>query len=213
MEKPYESPPTSGCIELVVNIQPVSVQAVSEKKLEMKKVVLDAIREFDFYLSGDVAVFIEWYGNEQRRYEADDDPDTDNIIKPIIDALSGVDGILFDDCQLQHVSCSWIDTLEEDSLLVRVEFVPDEYCIREGIVFIQFDGGLCFPVNVVEKRDERLVFDLANNVNQKLQLRDKMRAENGYFAGKGIMPIQRLFHRTRLHGFQVIKFNEFGKIS
>src|SRR5450631_1948406 len=103
---------------------PVSVQAAAESKRRFKDAMRAITKTAEFLLSGDVELRVEWYISETERYETDRAPDIDNIRKPLIDAVVGPDGLVIDDNQIQHVSCSWMDVARESQeLVVELNFV------------------------------------------------------------------------------------------
>jgi Holliday junction resolvase RusA-like endonuclease len=104
-------------VSISVPLPPVSQQARSESKASFQAEIENAISSYEFLLSGDVSVTVEWSISQQTRYETDRSPDVDNILKPLIDALAGPAGLMIDDNQVQHVSCHWIDSYNDDEKL------------------------------------------------------------------------------------------------
>lgn len=70
----------------------------------------------------------KWRKEEQRYHLGK--PDTDNIIKAIGDALTGLAWI--DDKQIQLRECWKAYTFEQESLEVKIEFEPDAEMKRKG---------------------------------------------------------------------------------
>jgi Holliday junction resolvase RusA-like endonuclease len=144
---PLESVPPPGLLEFTLPLAPVSQQAKSEAKSEFKCAVQAFTKTAQYLLAGDVQLSVEWLVSEQARYETDRSPDVDNILKPLIDSLVGPDGLVIDDNQIQSVSCSWIDWhREEEQIRVELRFLPDEWLQKQGLVFVQFENGLCMPI-------------------------------------------------------------------
>ena len=197
-------PPCDGSFTFTVPVVPVSFQAAKKRKSVVTAAVSAAIKDFEYYLSGEVAIYIEWYGSEARRYETDCDPDVDNIIKPILDALCGKSGIIFDDCQVQTVMCSWIDTLGEDVLQLRFDYMPDLYCPKEGLFFVRYDGNLCMPFN--KRKGEEWLPKLIDLNHERVQLKMKIEKEKGVGAARGLMAIQKLFHISRVSSFPIVEY-------
>src|SRR5437870_4850696 len=139
----------SGELTILVEAPPVSLQSASARK----EIVTDMIRRHtlrrDFFISGDVQIDVEWMQNEHWRYETHLSPDVDNILKPMIDALCGPSGVLLDDCQVQAVSCRWIDwTRTDQQFEIRIRFFPEESLAKTGLLFVNVGKSLCFPFNV-----------------------------------------------------------------
>lgn len=102
-------PSDSGLFTIRIPIKPVSLQASRRKKDVVTGAIRSITRTLDYLLAGDIAVMITWFINPEERYESGDPADVDNIVKPIMDALSGPEGIMVDDCQVQHLTCFWVD--------------------------------------------------------------------------------------------------------
>ncbi|MHA7862980.1 RusA family crossover junction endodeoxyribonuclease [Flagellimonas marinaquae] len=102
-EKYTDRPPEFGELTLSFSLQPVSLQSSSRKKEFIKNEIRKTTSKLKYLLSGDVKVEIQWILHEQERYESGESPDIDNIIKPILDGISGPNGILIDDCQVQTI--------------------------------------------------------------------------------------------------------------
>ena len=90
---PLDIPPEDGLITFEVPIAPVSFQGTGTRKAGVVAAVRSAVSGCEYLLSGDVKIAIEWRISERARYEADSAADVDNIVKPILDALSGPSGI------------------------------------------------------------------------------------------------------------------------
>lgn len=94
---------------------------------------------------------IQWLVYEQERYENPDLPDMDNIIKPILDGLTGPDGVLIDDCQVQTVSSHWIDWNKKEHHNIRIRYCPDDYVSKQNLAFVNIGNNLYMPFNTNSK--------------------------------------------------------------
>jgi hypothetical protein len=111
-----------------------------------------------FLLAGDVKVGIEWTLHEQDRYESDAPPDVDNILKPLLDALCGPQGVLIDDCQVQAVDCRWLDwTLREQRVEITIDFRNDEWIPKKDLCFMHLGSSIYFPINTTPPAAARLL--------------------------------------------------------
>lgn len=205
---PLESVPPPGLLEFTLPLAPVSQQAKSEAKSAFKCAVQAFTKTAQYLLAGDVQLSVEWLVSEQARYETDRSPDVDNILKPLIDSLVGPDGLIIDDNQIQSVSCSWIDWhREEEQIRVELRFLPDEWLQKQGLVFVQFENGLCMPIQTGESPMGKLgLLEAYSNV--LAARRDADKSGLPYKWGRILMPKQRVFHRTRIHGFHVYQETE-----
>lgn len=206
---PLGATPPPGLLELTLALAPVSQQANAEAKLALREAVRAVTRTAGYLLAGDVKLSVEWLVSEQARYETDRSPDIDNILKPLVDSFVGPEGLLIDDNQLQQVSCSWIDWKNEnEQLRIELTFFPDEWISKRGLVFVQFENGLCLPIPEAEAPHERLGWLNAYS-NVLAARKDADAAGIPYTWARVLMPKQRVFHRTRIHGFTVFSEHEF----
>ncbi len=201
------APPDNGILEFTVAAAPVSAQA----KLKARKAALqDKIRKLfvplGYLLSGEVHVDIKWVIHEKDHHETDAAPDIDAILKPLLDAMSGPDGLLVDDSQVQSVACRWIDSgSREQCLKFEIRFLADEWVSKKGLIFVHFGDNLCFPLNDTMPTD--LALRCAETVQRMLDTKRRIEAETGdYYTARRMLPAQRMFHRSRVaEKFEVIE--------
>ena len=201
-------PPSHGEIEFAVPLPPVSHQASSKSKADFMRVVRDITEGASYLLSGDIQLEVEWMVQEQIRYETDRAPDLDNILKPLFDSIRGPNGIIVDDTQIQRISCSWIDlTQEGEQLFVSLKYLPDEWIPKEGLFFVQFEGAMCMPMHHTSSSSEQLLhLDLFERmIDRRNQL---IQRGESYQRARYFMSVQRVFHKTRLKGFEVVTASE-----
>lgn len=199
-----EIPPQSGEMHIELEIEPMSSGASAKSKKILRKSLHEKCKQFQFLLSGDVQIEIIWMVHEQYRYECHKAPDIDNIIKPILDCLSGPDGILIDDTQIQYIGCRWIDWTEDDHKLeIVLNYFPDLYVRKKDLQFVEFDQGLCFPINTFHPEEGIKI--LLDAVSESLRVHKKLEDHGmDYYDAKGVLPIQRFFHRNKLTSFTII---------
>jgi len=188
-----------------LNVGPVSQQARGPVKEVFKSQLRALTAVKDFLFSGDVKVDVEWGIHEQVRYETDRSADVDNILKPLLDALAGPDGIIVDDNQVQAVSCHWVDTyqLGTEHVRIRVDDPIGVILPKAGLRFVQLDGGLCVPISGTWPA--ALAIKLLDIYASALKHRnDALAAGMDYYQTQFIMPVQRIFHRSRLGEFDVV---------
>lgn len=206
-----EEPPEFGLIEFTADVTPVSLQAPGERRRRLQEKVREIVRSVKYLLTGEVQINIEWFLHEKERYESVSSPDVDNVIKPLLDAISGPDGLIINDCQVQAVTCHWVDWVRNDQQLIfQVRFMPDLWVHKERLKFVHFGKGLCFPLegNVPEKEKSMLV----QMVQKMLTARDKLDSEGiDYYQSRIVLPAQKFFHRARLRGFAVVDADDLGR--
>lgn len=199
-----EHTPT-GIISFRVNLAPTSQQAKRSVKDEFTKACKEAMMKFPVVLYGEVKVDIEWYIHEQDRYETDAAPDVDNILKPLLDGLHGPGALLIDDCQVQEVSCRWIDSATHEQFVeIEIRHRPDDWLLRESFFFVEFENCLCMPLIDSAPREAKVLlleaWRLAFAAREAL-----LQKKWDWYSANGVMPIIRPFHKSRvIKRFKVI---------
>ena len=200
--------PAEDSILLEVPMQPVSLQASRKKKDITTAAIRKALSKPRFLLCGDVTIDVEWWLHESFRYESISAPDVDNVLKVILDALSGPKGIIINDCQVQGVSCHWIDwTKTQQQFTIRINYVPGEWLANDSIRFVRFNKTLCLPIDNDFPPDE---------VMKLLQLMEKRSEYQRQFEHYGAsyemvrakMPSQRFFHIGHVRGFDIVDMGD-----
>lgn len=207
-----DNPPETGEIEFIIDRPPVSLQSKGNRKKEFKEHVAAKVDKAGFLLSGDVSVRIQWSVHEQKRYETCTSADVDNIVKPLLDAICGPKGILIDDNQVQAIECFWVDSYEYDreQIDIRIKYIPDEYLPKKDLSFICMEKNICIPFWKNHRPEELAIFISAHE--QMLASRDKMiDAGMNYYESKEVMSVQRVFHKSRLKGFDIKNVDELKK--
>lgn len=168
------------------------------------------VAPYQYLLSGDVKVEIEWSISQRARYESDSAADVDNIVKPILDAMSGPDGILVDDCQVQELTCYWTGGYlypAEERVSIKLKFDPDAYYAKAGLQFLHIEKGLCYPIH----GDVGSEFALrqAEHIIDRFQgARDMVARGTDLASARLTLPIQRVFHRSKIGAFRTITIEE-----
>ncbi len=149
-------------------------------------------------LHGEVKIHIEWTINEQSRYETDSAPDVDNIIKPLLDGLQGPDALLIDDCQVQEIACSWIDSpVRDQSVSISIRHKPDDWFNRGKLRFVEFPKCLCMPLIEDGPREAQLL--LLETWEKMFKTRNALLARGwDWYSAQGVMSIVRPFHKSRV---------------
>jgi len=203
-------PPESDELSICVELPPVSLQSSASAKNNFIQAVRAECSKYTFLISVDVQVEVTWYVHEQQRYETDRSPDVDNILKPLLDGLSGPEGLLIDDNQVQSIYCSWIDwTNRDEAVEVRIKFFHDEGWVPRGhFRFIQFDKGLCYPIATYFPNELQEAYVSIFEKGFHIRFDAEKRGLN-YEDARGLMPLARIFHRTRIGRFPVITLEAF----
>jgi len=196
-----DEPPDGGIITFEMPVRPVSVQSSREARKAMVDTVSKFVEPCAFLLTGELEIRIEWTLHERERYEGVHSPDIDNILKPLLDAISGPRGILVNDCQVQSVRCHWIDwTISDQKLAFEIRYLDDEWIGKADLLWVEYERKLCMPLNT--NLPAKIQLDMINCWDTMLSGSRKMEALAGsYEAGRRLLPLQRPFHRARLREF------------
>ena len=113
-------------------------------------------------------------------------------------------GIMIDDSQIQTVSCNWIDSYNygTEKIVVNVEYSPDEFVSKDGLVFVKVEEDLYMPFSKNLPKDlmKRMLDIFENMFSLRNQL---MEQGNDYYSAKMAMSVQRVFHKGRLSEFSL----------
>ncbi len=139
-------------VELRLEFERV-VTSQSKKRFrdELCSEIQKELQKFEWICSGPLNVEFCWYLHGTNRQETDKIGDIDNITKPVLDSLTGPNGILVDDSQVKSLHTFWLSRnheSEKDALLIRVDFSNDLCLRKENLLFIQYTGAVCLPLNV-----------------------------------------------------------------
>lgn len=201
-----EQPPDYGSLQFSVDGPPASLQSSSGSRQEVESRVTENLEDVQYLLADDVQVEIRWFIHERDRYESDAAPDIDNILKPLMDALCGADGLIIDDCQVQAVGCYWLDSNDGSQRLgFSVDYSPDSWVKKKGLRFIHVYNGLCYPLpGDLNDRQSRFMTEMIKMI---VEMRDEFEDLGAdYYQSKLLMPSQRVFHRTRVASeFEVLE--------
>lgn len=197
--------PTGDTLFLNVQQPAVSLQSKRKHKDVLTRALREELRTLDYLYSGEVSVTIEWLIHERLRYETLTSPDVDNIIKVVLDALSGPAGVMINDCQVQHVSCNWIDTTaSSQSLLISVRpNMMDDWVPKRALVFVRLLNRMCWPLNLDLPPD--VIDRMLSQLEKMVALNQDFRSKGmDWYTAQSVMPIQQPFHSGRLRGFEVL---------
>ncbi len=205
-----DCPPEYGELILCFSLEPVSLQSSSVKREFVKAQIKETTKNINYLLSGDVKVEIQWLLHEQQRYESAKAPDIDNIIKPILDGLSGPDGILIDDCQVQTVGSHWIDwTKEEHRINIYIKYIADDYVMKQGLIFVNMGQNLYMPFHTTTSTEgNKLILE---HLTKMTVLKNQILEKTGdYYQAKMFNSVQRVFHKSRIfEDFVTIEYEAF----
>jgi Holliday junction resolvase RusA-like endonuclease len=194
-----------AAVRIEASIDPVSLQADSDRKKTFKAALATAIKDgTDRIFTGDVKAEITWFVSEERRYNTHIVADVDNIIKPLFDAVTGPDGILIDDNQVQQIGASWLDADPRNLkfTMVVAALSPDEFIPRTNLKFVDLGSPYgCMLVPDGPGMLRRML--IKTPVDAIRHHRELLALGIEPVAAKMHMPIQRFYPSARVRGFKV----------
>ncbi len=205
MSTRFEEPPEYGELELEFPLAPVSLQATRAAKAQFQEQLRTETRKFAYLLDDYVTIDLEWFIHERYRWESDASADVDNIVKPLLDALCGPEGILIDDCLVKSFSSTWFaSTSDKQRVLIRIKYDADHYLPKDGLVFVRVDGAMCYPVPIDAQKKALRPWLLALKAAVVGRALIERLAED-YYPARYVLP-PGFIHRTRLNQFKVYDY-------
>lgn len=158
MDNPFSNESFSlGVVAFSANVKPVSAQNKNEDKLRFRTEVQKITSMSSYIITGTCWVAIDYYCCNINRLKNPGVYDMDNIVKPIMDALVGQNGLMVDDVLVDRVTVNWIDTQMHDHFTVEIEY-PDLYFSKKSdLVFIKSNSGWCWPVSRTMIQDVKTI--------------------------------------------------------
>ncbi|MDR5759758.1 RusA family crossover junction endodeoxyribonuclease [Caballeronia sp. LZ035] len=183
----------------------VSTQSRSERKQELTKAIQSELSRFKWLISGSVQIEFAWFLHGIERQETDKVGDIDNVTKPILDALTGSNGILIDDSQVGSIHTFWMSRNEQvtyNVLKLDIQFSNDDCLDKRNLVFIQYWNAMCVAMNV-DFGNQKSVLAALIVVQMRERHRQTARAirDAGACADHYLVQSTWDFHRTRVDGF------------
>jgi hypothetical protein len=201
------APPESG--EIVFELASFSEAGVSYAPEVLANYVRGIVSPLNYFLDGDVAIQIRWSLQERQRWEAKDPADIEQVLQGVFGGMCGKDGIIFDECQVQHTAVSWIYwACADQKVQIQIKFNSDEFIYKPGLVFVQLQDSLCFPVPLpIQQKGLSMWLDV---LERSLRAReDSVLVEAG---PSRVMPV-RFIHCSRIKDFPVHGLAELRKCS
>jgi len=195
-------------VQIKLSSVPVSIQAKKERRDQIAEEIRNVCLPAKLLFSGDVGVTIQLRRLEQEHYESDRAADIDNVIKPILDGLSGPDGVMIDDNQVQSVHCYWIQQLDAPNAILTIDNRLREYVYKDKLFFVHMGNQLYFPMNGFMPKE--IILKMLEMLETYRDTRANLQALGitNYEDQRYFMPVQRYFHKTRLAKYRCIEIEE-----
>lgn len=184
-------------IHFNINTVPVSVQNKSKKKKVFKKEIKKIVSKSEYIITSTVWIHIDYYCSHFKRFKNPGMYDIDNIIKPIIDALTGIDGILIDDIIIDRITVNWIDS-ENERIEITASYPDWLFMKKEELIFLKSKSNWCFPISRKIKEEIKKLLCMYINIWNSIQ------SENDYYKNVASIPIQNFIHYSKIknNGFE-----------
>ncbi|MFC6149916.1 MULTISPECIES: RusA family crossover junction endodeoxyribonuclease [Mumia] len=189
---------------------PVSLQANTVRKKQFRAAFGAAVQEATRGIfTHDVEVTLVWLIEEARRYQTHLVADLDNVLKPLLDAITGPGGVFIDDNQVQSIRASWMTPgAGGPGFELTIEaLMGDDYVERAGLSFVEFSADRCYMLHGgLGPWEARVVAQFRRMVAAYHSELAMGFAED---VARMILPIARPFPRARLGRFRVRHESEF----
>lgn len=197
-----------GYVKFAVHSKPVSQQNVKGKRAALKKKLQELTCQSEYIVTGTCWIAIDYYCQHVRREKNPGVYDIDNIIKPILDGLTGAGGLIVDDVVVNRVIVNWIDTPHDDWFEIEIEYPDLLFSRKEGLVFLKSPSGWCFPSS------EELISnaDYMALASRYFTTWESISSEDGYYKSVLELPIQNFIYYEKLRGrgFQFVELTVVG---
>jgi len=189
-------------IQICIESSPVSAQNRNCVKKEFKSDVHKITSQCEYIITSTCWIAIDHYCQHIKRMKNPGVYDVDNIIKPILDSLVGVNGVLIDDVIVDRVSVNWIDTPHEDYIEIDIQYPDLLYTKKSELVFIKSNNGWCFPAGRSITKQAPFV----ELLRKYFDTWESIKTEENYYSFVGILPIQNFIYFSKIKdkGYQVM---------
>ncbi|WP_416968766.1 RusA family crossover junction endodeoxyribonuclease [Streptomyces sp. 4F14] len=198
-----------GRVEIHSAVDPVSLQTSAARKAAFMGALGSAVRSGTTgVFTHDVEVTLVWLIEESRRYQTHLVADLDNVLKPILDAVTGADGIMIDDNQVQSIRASWMTPGARAGFELHfTALTRDEYVTRRGLSFVEFGPDRCLLLPQADRAVQAVIVQAHREA--LTSYREMLDAGIPDSAARGVLPSARPFPRARLGAFEVRHHTEF----
>lgn len=197
-------------VEIRSNVDPITLQAESARKCAFQDALGEAVKDATTGVyTHDVEVTLIWFVAESRRYQTHLIADLDNVMKPILEAVTGPDGILIDDNQIQSIRAMWMTpgTFGAGFELTFESLMRDDFVTREGLSFVEFAADRCYILHgSLGEHAAEVVSAFRRMVATYHDLVSRGMPEA---QARGVLPLVRPYPRARLGRFKLSHESEF----
>jgi Holliday junction resolvase RusA-like endonuclease len=178
-----------------------SIQNKKEIKKRLKKEIQKITSQSEYIITSNCHININYHCMVTERVKNHGAFDIDNIVKPILDSLSGNNGIIIDDSLFDRVTVNWMYFEMIEKIEIEIEYIDLLYARKDELLFCR-KNNWCFPIieQELSKISEliRLYYEIWERVNNVDQ----------YYENVSMLPIQRFvpYNKIKDKGFKIIDF-------
>lgn len=184
----------NGLVKFSAFLKPVSTQNNGAKRAAFKNELQEITKNSKYIIIGTCWIAIDYYCQHVKREKNPGVYDIDNIIKPILDALVGYNGLLMDDVIVNRVTVNWIDTPLDDYFEVEIEYPNLLFTEKETLVFLKESSGWCFPSSFQLIKNEKYIERMRNYYS----IWNGISNEDDYYNVLGTLPIQNFVYYSKI---------------
>jgi Holliday junction resolvase RusA-like endonuclease len=192
MEINWEQSFENNEILFKIKVEPVSIQNKQENKDKLKHKFHQITKTSPYILTDTCFIDIDYFCNYYKRYKNHGSYDIDNIIKPILDSLNGMEGLIIDDYLFDRVSVNWIDKNDDEDVLQLRIFYPELPYVEKEKLTIYKCNNWCFPFINIDNEN------VINVVKRHFETWNKIKNGNDYLKYRSFLPLQRFIPYNKL---------------
>lgn len=192
----------NGLVIFKVNGKPPSVHGKTRSKNDFKDTVHEVTSQSNFIITGTCHVAIDYRCNHISRRKNPSVYDIDNIAKPILDSLVGINSLLVDDVLVNRVTVNWQDTQDEEHFEVEIEYPVLLFERKDDLVFMKSKSGWCLPMSrKISCEKEQLDLLRLHFLNWNSIL-----SEDDYYEKIYSLPLQSFIYHAKIQnkGYEII---------
>lgn len=208
------------------DFKPVSYQSRGDDKKIFKSKLQSQLKNKYVFIEF-IKLEVTLYLNEQKFMETPEYGDLDNYAKIILDAIKGKNGLLIDDCQVQRLDISWMDTPHHEYFEISIKSRPDEF-MQKSLKLYEMLDGLYYPLSHLVWTKEGIKESLLEHKKVVMSRLSEMtrtaKAVRHEMRQEGLNPLESFwnssffkpsllgFHKTRVidSGFDLINLKEWS---
>ena len=181
-------------IQLCIESKPVSAQNKNGVKQKFRSDVHKITSLSEYIITSTCWIAIDYYCQHMKRMKNPGVYDIDNIVKPILDSLVGLNGVLIDDVLVDRVTVNWIDTPHDDYIEIDLQYPDLLYSKKSDLIFIKSNSGWCFPT--VQSMAKHTPF--IELLKRYFETWDSIKTEEDYYKLVGRLPIQNFIYYSKI---------------